>query len=392
MSLSRRHFKIAEILAAFFTGAQTERDEQELEAWQKEKEANKVLAGRLLRKEMYEENLDACKRFSAKDAWQDADKRLCENRKEIWHWRKFIRYAAVILILLTAGMFYWWSTRDVREESPVLYSQIGAGTTGAKLTLGDGRVVDIVKGQKLELEEVDGTKIVTDSVGIDYSVQEIEDKPEVLNKVQTLTGMEYSLTLSDGTKVYLNAETKLEFPTHFKGERRIVKLEGEAYFDVSKDAARPFIVEVNSLEVRVLGTAFNLRSYDDEGLVVTTLVEGKVEVAADEVVRTITPGMQVVYEKENGDMKVQKVDVLLYKAWQSGKFIFKNERLEDIMIYLSKWYGFNYRFIDNHAKEVRIGARLDRYDNMEPIIEMLKRTGLVNITQMDKMFYISSAK
>lgn len=122
MSLSRRHFKIAEILAAFFTGAQTERDEQELEAWQKEKEANKVLAGRLLRKEMYEENLDACKRFSAKDAWQDADKRLCENRKEIWHWRKFIRYAAVILILLTAGMFYWWSTRDVREESPVLYS------------------------------------------------------------------------------------------------------------------------------------------------------------------------------------------------------------------------------------------------------------------------------
>ena len=73
MSLSRRHFKIAEILAAFFTGAQTERDEQELEAWQKEKEANKVLAGRLLRKEMYEENLDACKRFSAKDAWQDAD-------------------------------------------------------------------------------------------------------------------------------------------------------------------------------------------------------------------------------------------------------------------------------------------------------------------------------
>ena len=146
------------------------------------------------------------------------------------------------------------------------------------------------------------------------------------------------------------------------------------------------------MEVRVLGTAFNLRSYDDEGLVVTTLVEGKVEVAADEVVRTITPGMQVVYEKENGDMKVQKVDVLLYTAWQSGKFIFKSERLEDIMIYLSKWYGFNYRFIDNHAKEVRIGARLDRYDNMEPIIEMLKRTGLVNITQMDKMFYISSAK
>lgn len=102
--------------------------------------------------------------------------------------------------------------------------------------------------------------------------------------------------------------------------------------------------------------------------------------------------MQVVYGKKKGDMKVQEVDVSLYTAWQSGKFLFKNERLEDMMIYLARWYGFEYRFIDEYAKDVQIGANLDRYDNMGPIIEMLKRTGLVNITQVDNMFYISSAK
>lgn len=204
--------------------------------------------------------------------------------------------------------------------------------------------------------------------------------------------MEYSLTLSDGTKIYLNAETKLEFPTHFKGKYRSVKLEGEAYFDVSEDTTHPFIVEMNSLKVRVLGTSFNLRSYDSEKQIVTTLVDGKIEVVVGEVVRTIIPGMQVIYRKKEGDIEVREVDVSLYTAWQSGKFVFKNEPLEDVMMYLSKWYGFNYRFVDDRAKGVLIGARLDRYDNMDPIVEILKRTGLVNITQVDNMFYISSAK
>lgn len=392
MGLSKRHFKIAEVLAAFFTGSQTEQDEREFDEWQKEKEANKILADRLLKRETYEENLNAFKRFPVKDVWQNVDKQLNGEKRKLVVWRKVIKYAAVILVFLAVGILYRWNSMGVQEEPPVFVHQVTAGTTGAKLTLGDGRVVDIVKDQKLELKEIDGTKIVTDSVGIDYSIQEIEDKPEVLNKIETLTGMEYSLTLSDGTKIYLNAETKLEFPTHFKGKYRSVKLEGEAYFDVSEDTTHPFIVEMNSLKVRVLGTSFNLRSYDSEKQIVTTLVDGKIEVVVGEVVRTIIPGMQVIYRKKEGDIEVREVDVSLYTAWQSGKFVFKNEPLEDVMMYLSKWYGFNYRFVDDRAKGVLIGARLDRYDNMDPIVEILKRTGLVNITQVDNMFYISSAK
>ena len=287
-------------------------------------------------------------------------------------------------------MWFFNQNDEPVKVEPKMAQEILPGGNRAIILLADGEKVDVEWLADSSRYKVDGVEVTTEEGKIRY-MGKSNTKVEY-NTIMIPRGGEYQVELSDGTKVWLNAETQLRIPTTFVGTERRVFLKGEAYFDVSKDAARPFIVEVNSLEVRVLGTAFNLRSYDDEGLVVTTLVEGKVEVAADEVVRTITPGMQVVYEKENGDMKVQKVDVLLYTAWQSGKFIFKNERLEDIMIYLSKWYGFNYRFIDNHAKEVRIGARLDRYDNMEPIIEMLKRTGLVNITQMDKMFYISSAK
>ncbi|MFR5660398.1 MAG: FecR family protein, partial [Butyricimonas faecihominis] len=148
------------------------------------------------------------------------------------------------------------------------------------MTLGDGSVVDVLKDRAVELKEVDGTKIVTDSISIDYSTQETVDTAEVMNTVQTLTGMEYMLTLSDGTRVFLNAETKLKFPTKFRKEERVVVLEGEAYFEVRKDATHPFIVKANDVDVKVLGTSFNLRSYSDENSIATTLVSGKVAVYA----------------------------------------------------------------------------------------------------------------
>ena len=106
----------------------------------------------------------------------------------------------------------------------------------------------------------------------------------------------------------------------------------------------------------------------------------------------IVPGEQAVYMKETGKMDVKPVDVTLYTAWHTGKFIFRNETLEEMMSYLARWYGVEYRFIDEGAKKLQIGARLDRYNNMNPIIEMLKKTGLVNITQVDNMLYISSTE
>ena len=151
------------------------------------------------------------------------DKRLGPEKRRISTWKWVTSAAATVLVLLSVGMYYWWSGTGEKEQqkTSVMY-QIAAGTTGARLTLGDGRTVDVVKDRVIELQDVDGTKIVTDSLGIDYSAKETGNAEEVVNTVQTLTGMEYMLTLSDGTRVFLNAETKLRFPTRFIGERREV--------------------------------------------------------------------------------------------------------------------------------------------------------------------------
>ncbi|MEQ2977779.1 FecR domain-containing protein [Butyricimonas faecihominis] len=392
MKLTNKHFRIAEIMAAFFTGSQTEQDERDFEEWTKESDRHRAFVDRLLNPEEYEENRRALDKFQVEEAWSKMDKKIGDTKvRKLPSWKWGVRYAAVVLVLLSAGVYYWWNSEEVREEVPVLY-QIAAGTTGARLTLGDGSVVDVLKDRAVELKEVDGTKIVTDSIGIDYSTQETVDTAEVMNTVQTLTGMEYMLTLSDGTRVFLNAETKLKFPTKFRKEERVVVLEGEAYFEVRKDATHPFIVKANDVDVKVLGTSFNLRSYSDENSIATTLVSGKVAVYAGENSEEIVPGEQAVYMKETGKMEVKPIDVTLYTAWHTGKFIFRNETLEEMMSYLSRWYGVKYRFIDEGAKKLQIGARLDRYNNMNPIIEMLKKTGLVNITQVDNMLYISSTE
>ncbi|MEQ2911238.1 FecR family protein [Butyricimonas faecihominis] len=392
MKLTNKHFRIAEIMAAFFTGSQTEQDERDFEEWTKESDRHRAFVDRLLNPEEYEENRRALDKFQVEEAWSKMDKKIGDTKvRKLPSWKWGVRYAAVVLVLLSAGVYYWWNSEEVREEVPVLY-QIAAGTTGARLTLGDGSVVDVLKDRAVELKEVDGTKIVTDSISIDYSTQETVDTAEVMNTVQTLTGMEYMLTLSDGTRVFLNAETKLKFPTKFRKEERVVVLEGEAYFEVRKDATHPFIVKANDVDVKVLGTSFNLRSYSDENSIATTLVSGKVAVYAGENSEEIVPGEQAVYMKETGKMEVKPIDVTLYTAWHTGKFIFRNETLEEMMSYLARWYGVKYRFIDEGAKKLQIGARLDRYNDMNPIIEMLKKTGLVNITQVDNMLYISSTE
>lgn len=224
--------------------------------------------------------------------------------------------------------------------------------------------------------------------GVVYRQIGVGEDTLVYNQMETLTGMEYTLTLSDGTRVYLNAESRLKYPVVFRGTERVVELSGEAYFKVSKDALRPFVVKMNGVNVRVLGTSFNVRSYADEGQVVTTLVEGKVKVNDQDIVA----GEQAVYSKNDGKTTVRQVEVEQYVAWQEGTFVFRNERLENVMKTLGRWYGVEFHFIDERAKEIRIGARFGRYDDMQPIVDMIKKTNLVEVLQTNRCLYISEKK
>ena len=380
--------RLAGKISALWLGIATEEEREDVEKWEKEKAGRKELVEDLLDQEKFRENEMALNKFPVREAWARMEKRLRGTRRR---WRLVLEwgtYAAVFAVLLGAGYFLFrerpLEVKVTKVAAPVFHS----GVQGARLTLGNGRVVEVTRDNQFQLAEMDGTLICKDSLGVAYNPDASTGDTLVYNRMETLTGMEYTLSLADGTLVYLNAETSLRYPVVFREGERVVELEGEAYFEVAKDEMRPFIVRMNGSEIKVTGTSFNARAYGNEDEVVTTLVEGRVEVNG----RKIQPGEQARCEVNTGNLTVKTVDVNRFIAWKEGYFVFRNERLEDVMKTLARWYGVEYHFLDEQSKNVRIGARFGRYDDMTPIIEMLRQTELVNVLQTNCCLYISQKK
>ena len=388
MKLYETYCRIASKIAALWLGIATEEEKREVEAWKNERAGRSELVENLLGQKDMVENDKELKRFPVWEAWRQTEKRLGRPRKGLRLLVECCKYAAVLAILAGGGYFLFrerpLEVKVTKVGMPVFHS----GTKGARLILGDWKVVEITKDNRFQLAETDGTIIRKDSAGIVYNPVTSAGDSLVYNKMETLTGMEYTLALSDGSLVYLNTETSVKYPVVFAENERMVELDGEAYFEVAKDASRPFIVRMNGVDVKVTGTSFNARAYRNEGKVVTTLIEGRVEVNG----KAIVPGEQARYEVVDGDLEVAKVNVEHFVAWKEGYFVFRNERLEDVMRTLARWYKVEYHFMDEASKDVRIGARFGRYNDMTPIIEMLRETELVDVLQTNCSLYISKRK
>jgi len=383
MNSFKEKFKIAKILASLFTHSSTPEEEKNYRAWLDENPEHQKIADRILNKETYEENSRLIKSFSSQKAWEKVYPLLGGNQSgTVFSWKKSLKYAALILLLLVPAsyfIYHWISEETISDITP--------GTLGGELTLSNGNTFNLFDNN---LPENAVRAFVIDSKGINYQIP--ANKPqvkEIQNTLRTLQGMECLITLSDGTRVHLNAETRLTYPVCFSSEERIVQIEGEAYFDVAPDKEHPFIVKTSHTSIRVTGTSFNVRAYADEDTESTTLISGTVRINSRNEEFELVPNQHYTYNKNTGTNTVANVNTDLYTSWESGSFIFLNVPLENVMSYLSKWYGFQYSFEDEAAKQVRIGAYLNRYANMNPIIDMITELNLVNIKQREGILHIS---
>ena len=202
---------------------------------------------------------------------------------------------------------------------------------------------------------------------------------EVIHKIVTTVGGDYQLVLSDGTKVWLNAESEIDYPIEFLGDKREVFLKGEAYFEVAPDPEKPFIVKTTSMQTRVLGTSFNINAYENEPNVYTTLLTGKVEVMlnkrgnASPVV--LKPAMQLKLDKESGDFSVEKVRVEEITAWRYGVFMFAEDDIEVVTRMLSRWYDVKFVFDGERKGPHTFSGRMSKDDKLNEILKMLTLTG-----------------
>lgn len=272
-------------------------------------------------------------------------------------------------------------------------------STRAMLILADGAQVDLVHDIP-EVMEQEQAIIRGESGKLSYeekrdSLRAGEVVKESFNRVVTYAGGDYFLSLSDGTRVWLNADSELEFPVRFVGNERVVKLRGEAYFEVKRDARKPFVVDANGLRTRVLGTSFNVKAYRDEQRVFTTLVKGSVavEVADDgnepasRVV--LEPGMQAMWHEGGKAISVQPVNAANIVAWKEGRFIFTEEDMEVVLRTLSRWYGVNFICKDSRMEKYTFNGLINKDEKLERVLENLTLTGGPLFNVVGKNVYIT---
>lgn len=314
--------------------------------------------------------------------------------------RKTLRFsaaaaAAVIFIggaVFTASEFLW-NGRD--GDSLVSdYSNIKPIEKKARLILADGMEVDI-KAVGEAVVEQNGKKINISQKGVSYQsdtkIAKIEKN--IYNSLEIPRGGEYSLTLADGTKVWMNADSKLKYPISFVEDKRVVYLEGEAYFEVAKDASKPFIVSTASGEITVLGTQFNVKNYKDENSIYTTLVEGSVSFRSRTNKETIlTPGFQLVYNQEQGTQELKRVNVGNFISWKDNLFQFEELSLEDIMKTLARWYDVTVTYEKEELKQLQFSGNLDKYSNIESFFKLFEVGAKIEFKVVNRHVHVKTKK
>ena len=363
-----------------------ELNDEEVTAWLKEKDHVELLdeiaaIRQKLSRQSYGENDE--------EEFLHLEKSIYDQKSR----RMTLRWSIAASIILLVGLFVGRTingVRDMHEEQELAKNVMQPGTLKAVLMMADGKEVVLEQGQNLDILLNERVRVATSSRGIVYEEHGKGVVTEEYNKLTTPIGGEYSLVLSDGTKVFLNADSELKYPVEFSDGKRIVDLKGEAYFEVHKDSLRPFVVRMNGAEVTVLGTSFNVNTYGDDGQIYTTLVNGSVRMSSvkNGQAEVLKPGMQSVMDVQSGQLTVREVDVEPYVAWREGRFVFRAMTLDLIMRQLQRWYDFEVFYQNPELKDYEFRGVIKRDMDLDKVLSVIKVTTNVDFEVKGKVITI----
>lgn len=297
--------------------------------------------------------------------------------------RRLVQVAAAILVFFIAGLVVF-NSRKAKTNSEIVKNNnpavIVPGSNRAILTVsggktivldatanglitrtGAGEVLKTQRGQLVYKDKASGTNAA--------AVAEVE-----YNTLTTPRGGEYQLILPDGTKVWLDAASSITYPVAFTGNSRRVKLTGQGYFEVAKNKEKPFYVDVNQTEIKVLGTHFNISAYNDDGRNTTTLLEGSVQVTRNNQTAMLKPGQQAVIVNGSDNIAVSEADIAEAMAWKNGYFLFDDDDIRSVMRKVSRWYDvdvdFQRDFSDQH-----FGGTFYRSKSINELLDHFQKVG-----------------
>lgn len=318
--------------------------------------------------------------------WEEINKVYRQNAPSK-KYKLIFRYAAVLTLLVSiTSIAYYFVSVNAKTNFASSYNARDFSET--KLLLDNGEKINI---------ESDHSEIVYDQnsgqVKVNNELVHKRDETGTSNMNQLIVpfGKQSKIILADRTEVWLNAGSRLIYPSVFKGGKRKVKLQGEAFFKVSKDESKPFFVETDHSSIKVLGTSFNVKAYPDEKVEETVLVEGAVNLNMGKTLfgETIQlkPDQRVVVSGTDHSYSVSRVDVRNYTSWIEGLFVFNEEPLPSVLMRISRFYNLEIKWINNDVDNRKISGKLDLKDDYQRVLNALALISDGSYVEKDKVIH-----
>lgn len=298
--------------------------------------------------------------------------------------------AAVATVVFGAGLFYYAQESKLNAVPTVAVTKdIPAGKVGATLTLASGKKIRLSDAVNGKLAEEAGVVVTKSANGqLEYKINGSDTDPNKINTLSTAKGETYQVRLPDGSLVYLNAASSLTYAASLRERgRRVVRLIGEGYFEISKDKAHPFVVQTGNQEVEVLGTHFNVNAYADERVVATTLLEGSVKISSGKKQQVIKPGEQA--RNDGGNIQVAEVNVENIVDWKDGDFFLNRVNFKIAMRKIARWYDVEFVYDASVPDELESGGWISRKNNLSAVLKSIESSGQVHFEVKGNKVYVS---
>jgi len=376
-------YELADALARIKQGRADEKDHAMVAAWLAMDKKNEEIYASILNDEG--EAMEKLKRVDSRSALLRLHRRAAEDRRRVW-----MKAAAIAATLLIAVFFFMPRKDETQEKMPL--AELSPETKDIQ-PANDKAVLVLASGKKIELAEGRDTMMrygnidFTENSGSLKYAQSRGLTPVEQQELITPNGGKYHIILADGTGVWLNAGSRLKFPSRFEGGVRRVELRGEGYFEVSKDKDKPFIVKTSeNSQVQVLGTVFNIKGYN-EGRITTTLLEGSVKVSKGESSTIIRPGEMA--QASGKGIKTGKGDIDAATAWRQDKFMFHQMPIGEVMEELGRWYDISIVYEDGYRQQgENYNGEIGRNVTLDKLIDMLEQTGVARFKLKERTLYI----
>lgn len=380
---------ISALIAKKLAGDMTEAEQHDLDRWVAESGQNDAIYQSIMDPANKAMRDALMKEIDVNAGWAEVQDKVFNTAPERSF--PFYKIAASVVLLITIGAVLYFNARpapSVEQQA----AMIASGSAQAIVKLSDGKTIALSEAgnQNKEFRESNGSGFFNAAGSLAYADGVAADGELVYNEIMVPRGGEYRVTLSDGTKVWLNSETQLKFPVRFPAATRTVELTGEAYFEVAHETSRPFIVTtLQQARIQVHGTQFNINAYKDLGQVAVTLSEGKVSVRKENGPELmLKPDEQAVLRDGQADMVRLAVDASQFSAWKDGMLVFDNTSLGDVSVLLARWYDVKFEFENDKIRNYRFTADIKRYGSFREVLKFFEKTNQIAFTIDDRTIRI----